>query len=299
MAAGEKKITDLQLISSLTDTVNYVVDNGIQSYRSTALQIKNYILAAGNVTKAALAAGAIGRRIIETVSSSTTIGSTTDTCLGDTSGGAITTTLRAGASYGTGAILEFLKTSTDNTAWTIDGDGTEQINGATTTALHTEGEFLRIMWNGTAWIQLERRIPTKVVSWTPTGSWNTNVTFAGKKWRIGDRGFYEVKISCTGSPNAVLSTITQPSGETFDTAKMAHASSTNWAVMGIASADDIGGGYVAHVGYSSSTAIALYSPNSAGSWVTIGSLNNAQPFSFANGDSVTVKWDAPISGWNS
>lgn len=40
---AQKKITDLQLISALTDSVNIPGDDGIQSYRMTASQIRDYI----------------------------------------------------------------------------------------------------------------------------------------------------------------------------------------------------------------------------------------------------------------
>lgn len=52
---AQKKITDLQLIGAVTDDLNLPSDNGIQSYRCTATQIKNYVLAAGNVDNTALA----------------------------------------------------------------------------------------------------------------------------------------------------------------------------------------------------------------------------------------------------
>lgn len=52
---AQKKITDLQLRDDVTADVNFPSDDGIQSYRVTAQQIKDYILAAGNVVKATLA----------------------------------------------------------------------------------------------------------------------------------------------------------------------------------------------------------------------------------------------------
>lgn len=52
---AQKKITDLQLIAAIVDGLNIPSDDGIQSYRATALQLKNYILANGNVQLAMLA----------------------------------------------------------------------------------------------------------------------------------------------------------------------------------------------------------------------------------------------------
>lgn len=50
-----KKITDLQLRDEVTDDLSIPSDDGIQSYRVTGSQMKSYVLAAGNVLKAALA----------------------------------------------------------------------------------------------------------------------------------------------------------------------------------------------------------------------------------------------------
>lgn len=52
---AQKKITDLQLRDNVTGTLNFPSDDTIQSYRVTAEQIKDYILAAGNVVLSMLA----------------------------------------------------------------------------------------------------------------------------------------------------------------------------------------------------------------------------------------------------
>lgn len=48
---AQKKITDLQLRSSITDELNLPSDDGIQSYRVTAAQLKAYILSAGGIVR--------------------------------------------------------------------------------------------------------------------------------------------------------------------------------------------------------------------------------------------------------
>jgi hypothetical protein len=56
---ANKKITDLQLISSITDALNIPVDDTLQTYRATVAQIKAWVLATGNVVTAALANDAV------------------------------------------------------------------------------------------------------------------------------------------------------------------------------------------------------------------------------------------------
>lgn len=56
---AQKKITDLQLISSVDDGLNIPGDDGTQTFRATALQFKNYILASGSVGTTQIANDAI------------------------------------------------------------------------------------------------------------------------------------------------------------------------------------------------------------------------------------------------
>lgn len=46
---AQKKITELQLRDDVSDDLNFPSDDGIQSYRVTGAQLKDYILAAGNI----------------------------------------------------------------------------------------------------------------------------------------------------------------------------------------------------------------------------------------------------------
>lgn len=56
---ADKKITDLQLRSEVTDEVNFPIDDGIQSYRVTGAQIESYVLASEKVPTSALANQAV------------------------------------------------------------------------------------------------------------------------------------------------------------------------------------------------------------------------------------------------
>lgn len=80
----DKKITDLQQRSSVTDTVNFPCDDTNQSYRVTALQLLNYILPAGAITAAKLAYNAITGQTLKSapdLADEILLGSTADTAL--------------------------------------------------------------------------------------------------------------------------------------------------------------------------------------------------------------------------
>lgn len=57
---AQKKITDLNLRDDVSDEVNFPGDDSIQTYRMTALQIKNYVLSVGVITKTMLASAVQG-----------------------------------------------------------------------------------------------------------------------------------------------------------------------------------------------------------------------------------------------
>ena len=46
---ADKKITELQLRDNVSSDVNFPSDDGIQSYRVTAAQIKDYILSLASI----------------------------------------------------------------------------------------------------------------------------------------------------------------------------------------------------------------------------------------------------------
>ena len=101
---AQKRITQLQLRSSVSDDCNIPVDDGTQSYRVTALQIKNYILGAGVILRSMLDPAErlpVGTVLI-------TAGSSPDTGFIFTDGSAISRTTYAalfakiGTSFGVG-----------------------------------------------------------------------------------------------------------------------------------------------------------------------------------------------------
>lgn len=58
---ADKRITDLQLRDDVSDSLSFPSDDGIQSYRVTAAQIKTYILAASSIATSMIANLAVTR----------------------------------------------------------------------------------------------------------------------------------------------------------------------------------------------------------------------------------------------
>jgi hypothetical protein len=93
--------------------------------------------------------GSFGAKI-QTVTSNTTIGTTHHTVLCDATSAGFTITLPTAASS-SGRIYIIKKIDATVNVVTIDGDGSETIDGATTQSLSTQWQTLRIQSNGTSW----------------------------------------------------------------------------------------------------------------------------------------------------
>lgn len=202
-----------------------------------------------------------------------------------TSGGAWTLTLPAAASN-TGKTFYIKKTSSDVTALTIDGNASETIDGATTTTLNTQYEAILIQCDGSNWHVLERTIPGPWTSFTPTGGWTTNTTYAGFWRRTGDSMELFVYITLAGAPNSATLTINPPLSLSPDTAKM----TTNTAVGEIKYLDsgtNIGTGVVVYSGAN----FEAYHHGAGSAW------NATVPITWAVNDHIALHWTIPITGW--
>jgi hypothetical protein len=133
-------------------------------------------------------------------------------------------------------------------------------------------------------------------AWTPTGAFNTNITYTGYYRRIGDTGYFRVRLAFTGVPNSITqATINLPASHTIDTAKLASGTSAR-QVLGYAALNDATATntiYGLMVGYQSTTAVNLFVLNASGG----GSpelVDEVAPVTIANGDSITVYFELPI-----
>lgn len=139
---AQKKITDLILISSVADSNNFVVDDGIQTYRCTAAQLYNYLRTKIQTTQTVSAAG-------------TTLTSSSNIVLLNPTSASFTQNLPAVASLPTGFILTLKNIATNGNTVTIDASGSETIDNNLTVTLNsssTNSDSITILNTGTAWV---------------------------------------------------------------------------------------------------------------------------------------------------
>lgn len=222
---------------------------------------------------------------------------TDDVILASTSGGAWTLTLPA-ASTLAGKVFVIKKTTSDYNELTLS-PASGNIDGGSSTKIHTIGETLHITSDGTEWVIVERKIPTVLSTYTPTvvGSSSgtfTNTTAAGKVWRIGSRMLGEVQVDFSGAPGTgtVYFAIPIPSGPTIATGSV-NAYQSTLGLQGTGKLyDDSGSSFTdLTVWVASTTTFSL----AAGSTTPV---SPSSPITIASGDSILFKFDVPITGWN-
>jgi len=118
------------------------------------------------LTNDKFATGAIANSTVTSKSAAYTITTSDQINLGNASGGAFTYTLPT-ASGNSGLRLVIKKTDSSENAITIDGNGSETIDGDTTLLLNAENDFVEIISDGSNWQVIDNglkdRIETKIL----------------------------------------------------------------------------------------------------------------------------------------
>lgn len=143
--------------------------------------------------------------------------------------------------------------------------------------------------------------PYKMPGWlafTQAGSWSSNTTYAGAKWRrVGDTLELVGTLDLAGAPTSASLTLTLPFGLSIDTAKVSGTAGKNTHFGTVTVYDDSAGfGHPGYVVYSSSaTEVRL----KYGSATFAGDdINATFPVTFAASDAISWSFRVPISGWD-
>lgn len=186
-----KRITELQLRGNVTADVNFPGDDGIQTYRMTAAQIKDFVLANGNILLPMLAENvfhgltqvpladddflvladtsdanktkkALASSFVRSLYRSVSVYPATVTANDGTlrlSGSSGTITLPAASGVVAGKALKFVHAGTSFTnQYTIAAAGSDTIDGAASQIMYGKGEFILLESNGSdTWVILDRK----------------------------------------------------------------------------------------------------------------------------------------------
>lgn len=144
---------------------------------------------------------------------------------------------------------------------------------------------------------------TQWETFTPTGSLTTNVTYSGKKRRVGDSEEYDILLSFSGVNTQGAVNIDIADGKSIDVDKLNSTTIQDTYFGETKFRDQTQGGSVpGFVRYLSTTSVALMSlPNSSGSPHVTSAVdtNISFPVTVAASDNIRVRFTVPIEGWGS
>jgi hypothetical protein len=145
-----------------------------------------------------------------------------------------------------------------------------------------------------------RGVPSSdVIDYTPTGGLNNSI-YVGKWQRDGKDIIASVDITFSAAPSAGTTTVSMPTNLPIDLTGLANGGNGDRQVIGVANGFDNGNAnYPGRVGISSSTIVLLGFMNTAGTFGINSNGSEAIPFTIGSTDSISSKFEAPISGWSS
>lgn len=125
-------------------------------------------------------------------------------------------------------------------------------------------------------------------AFTPTGGWNTNITYSGLLERNGDTLKFVGYFVLTGAPNAAQQCWNMPTNLVLDTTK----TTPNFGAVGTATAQDSGTASYMQLIQILGSLMYPYGTNA------IGGTTQTAPFTWGAADSGTVEMELPVSTWN-
>lgn len=179
------------------------------------------------------------------------------------------------------------------------------------------GSQYRLLWhiattNATAY---EVRFDTMVCSTTPqvvvgsgtrepvpvtfTGTWIANTTYTAFETLLGaGLARYDIKIALTGAPTSAGLTLTLPANRTMNTAAMANFAGQLASILPNSSVgifDAAPASYVGAASYGTDKTVNILWSDDSAVGTQLFAVTQTAPFTFANGDFITVSFVVPIA----
>lgn len=138
------------------------------------------------------------------------------------------------------------------------------------------------------------------ISYTPTGSWVSNTTYAGKWRRVGDTAEYQIQVNTSGLPTNTQLSVNLASGHVIDTTKCLQASST-YVLNGRGGIFDTSAGAIFDCAAvtNGSNVVTFRAWSASGSYTQHVDVVQTTPMTWAAGDTMAVGFAVPITGWSS
>lgn len=245
IADGSVSSTEFQYISTLSSNAQTQIDAQIAEAYFAAKG--DLITATANDTPAILSVGtnghvltadsgqangikwaAAGGLVIDAYTANHTVTAANSVLTGDASSGSFTFTLPTAVGI-EGTVYRFKRTDqTLANSITIDGDGTETIDGAANKKLMTQFEEFTLVSDNANWVVLSHTYPKGWASYTPTYTGFGTATASEMYWRRDGDSIVITGNFTTGTTTATEARVSLPSGLTSTAFPNIRAVGTGW-----------------------------------------------------------------------
>lgn len=236
----------------------------------------------GNTSWAAVSGGGSSTKNYAIVSSATALTASDDVVGVATGGSAYTITLPP-RSANIGKVLVIHKLTNDFVTVTIDGDGSDTINAASSVKLNTEGESYELVATSVNWRIINHDIPSAWTDYTPGGNWSAVATNEAAWRRVGDSIMIKFSLDLTGTPTSNFS-IDLPSGLTFDTANLLQEYNFTAVPRGALGMLTGGAAYDGILGYGTTTSFIGKVVEVGGTYARLFNVSPSAPSTWTAGD---------------
>lgn len=200
-------------------------------------------------------------------------------------------------SYSTGHVIQPI-------TFTMPSSGTIRLK-LTSVASNEPEIYIDSCYIGENWKVGSGNFVSSWQSWTPTGSWSSNTTYAGKYRRVGDSAEFDITVQTSGAPTSATLTANLPSGIVIDTNKLTNTSAFVQSLQSNGTITDAsaGGSAMAGVAYLNTTSVTLAyldvtSASKIGLTTPLTPITQAVPMTWAASDAVEVYFKVPVVGWD-
>lgn len=286
---AEKKISDLTARSDFDATCIAPVDDAVQTWRVSAVQMLAYFKTQLQNTL---------QLVYATKTANYPVVITDGVTEMDASGGVRTFTLPTAVGYA-GKPLTFKKTDSSFNTVQLLTTSSQTIDGKASGAIYlfTQYETITVYSDGANWKILHWKKDTE---WATGGSfnWSTNVTNVLKWRRRGDSIELQGHIIASGAVDTATLQLTLPNSWTIDTGDQAGGTATG------NTGQCLGSGYVLDASsglaypviptYNGSTVLGFVLTYGVGVSAVV---NQATPFTWANNDRLSIFARVPVTNW--
>lgn len=217
-----------------------------------------------------------------------------------TTGGTDRTVTLPTAADNTYRKIKVVKVDNGSGKVTIDGEGAETINGATTVKIpgYEAGQwcYIEVTCDGSGWYITDIKDETEWISWTPSTTWNNgNTTWTGYYKRVKDDIICNVNGVQAGAPSAAALAVTLPNSWTIATGKIPGTPANNTTLGTIHVFDSGTQDYTGFVQYNTTTAVSLVIGKCDGTYFYGATVTNLVPMTFTTNDEVDAFFRVPIT----